>query len=59
LAKTGYPLDGEHYLHWIKEQLDAGTPEAEIIEELRRFTRGRYDTERLKSHINDARGAIV
>ena len=55
LKEATVPLDGEHYLYWIAEQLDAGTPEIEIIEELRRFTKSRYTTQRLKSHIKDAR----
>ena len=55
LKKASVPLDGEHYLYWIAEQLDASTSEDEIVEELRRYTKNRYTTKRLKSHINDAR----
>lgn len=55
LKEASVPLDGEHYLDWIAEQLDAGTSEDEIIAGLRRFTKNHHTTRRLRKHINDAR----
>jgi hypothetical protein len=55
LREASVPLDGEHYLDWIAEQLDAGTSEDEIIAGLRRFNKNHHPTKSLRKHISDAR----
>lgn len=51
LKSVDIPLDGEHYQNWIAAQLRAGTPEEEIIEELRPYNRFKYPAEQLQRHL--------
>lgn len=52
-------LDGEHYLDWIRWKYEHGMTVDELIEQLRKYNRGKYSTGRLVSHIRDAIGDRV